>query len=100
MPWAGCTAVEAHRRYHGLQPSEIALSIEDTGDGFTLESTVKPFQRIPFVAAELADGRFTRLYPKECGPTTWRLSVDRPRIRRLAAAVTDVSGATATAFVE
>ena len=94
VPWRSCTAVEAHRRYHGLESQpEIALEAAVIESGISLVTDRQPFQRVPFVAAELDDGRFTRLYPSATGPRRWRLALDRTRVRRLGAAVTSDDGA-------
>jgi hypothetical protein len=60
-----------------------------------MRASAEPFQRCPFVAAELLDGRFVRLFASPIGPLRWRLAADTGPIRRLAAALTDRSGATA-----
>jgi hypothetical protein len=92
VPWRSCTAVEAHRRYHGLDPRPISLRVRADREGVAIETDAEPFQPVPFVAAELADGRFTRLYPSPDGPLSWRLGVDLARVARLAAAVTSDDG--------
>jgi hypothetical protein len=95
--WASCTAVEAHRRYHGLDARPLELELEETPGGYRIRADATPFQRTPFVAAELADGRFVRLYPKPEGEDQWRLSLPRANVRRLAAATTSLAGDVAIA---
>ncbi len=90
--WRSCTAVDAHRRYHGLEPRPVGLRAEVESDGVRFEADAEPFQAAPFLAAELADGRFARLYAAPDGPRRWRLSGDLGRIRRLGAAVTSPDG--------
>lgn len=92
VPWRSCTAVDAHRRYHGLEPRPVELGASLDADGVVLEADAEPFQAVPFVAAELADGRFARLYPSPRGERRWRLRCDLRRIRRLGAAVTSADG--------
>ena len=87
VPWISCTAVEAHRRRHGLTARPLALTIE----GRRLSTDREPFQREPFTAAELDDGRFVRLYPRRLGATEWQLQ-EHSAIRRFAAAVTSEAG--------
>jgi hypothetical protein len=92
VEWRTCTAVDAHRRYHGLATRPVALRASADEDGVVLETDAEPFQAVPFVAAELADGRFTRLYPSPDGELRWRLRCDVGRIGRLGAAVTSADG--------
>jgi hypothetical protein len=98
VPWRSCTAVDAHRRYHGLAPQPLTLELTTDAEGFVLTTDAQPFQRIPFVAAELASGRFVRLFPRPVAATTWRLRVAPGRIRRLGAAVTSSAGDVTMAF--
>lgn len=97
VPWRSCTAVDAHCRYHGFRPSGLALSVAEAVGGFELRTSGETFQQTPFVAAELASGRFVRLYPRPTGTTSWRLAADAGDIVRLTAAVTDLAGYTALA---
>jgi len=90
--WASCTAVEAHRRYHGLEPQPLELELVQRDGGYRIRSSAAPFQRLPFVAAELYDDRFVRLYPKPDGVASWRLAVRPADVRRIAAAVTSLAG--------
>jgi hypothetical protein len=91
--WRSCTAVDAHRRYHGLEARPLELALEHRGDtSYELRTSDEPFQRIPFVAAELADGRFVRLYPSPTGSCAWSLALEPGGVRRLGAAVTSVAG--------
>jgi hypothetical protein len=96
--WASCTAVEAHRRYHGLDAMQPVLAVATDADGFTITCDIEPFQRIPFAAARLHDGRFVRLYPKPAGSAAWRLAVDPASIGELGVAVTSPGGVPALAF--
>lgn len=91
-PWRSCTAVEAHRRYHGLESEPLELTLEQDGDGWMLRASESPFQRVPFVAARVGDGRFVRLYPRQVGPAEWRLVSPDGNVEELAAAVTSVVG--------
>jgi hypothetical protein len=97
VQWRSCTAVDAHRRYHGLAPRPVALRTSAEEDGVVLETDAEPFQAVPFVAAELADGRFTRLYASPDGELRWRLRCRLSRIRRLGAAVTSADGSVTVA---
>lgn len=100
VPWASCTAVEAHRRYHGLEPEPVELSLYEARDGFEIRASAEVFQAAPFVAAELEDGRFMRLFPKPTAGTRWTLPVDRRLMRRLGVAATSYAGDTSLAFLE
>ncbi len=97
VPWRSCSAVEAHRRYHDLPPEEVGLQLDASGSDARLTADAEPFQDLPFVGAELDDGRFVRLYPKREGPRSWRLRLPTAQVRRVAAAITSVSGAVAIA---
>jgi hypothetical protein len=97
VEWRSCTAVGAHCRYHGLAPRPVGLRASVDPHGVVLEADAEPFQTVPFVAAELADGRFTRLYPSTHGEWRWRLRCDLGRIRRLGAAVTSADGSVTVA---
>ena len=88
IPWRSCTAADAHRRYHLLESTPIALSLGVDGGRVVLETDAPPFQRLPFTAAELDDGRFVRLYPRPETTTSWVLDVEPGRVRRVGAAVT------------
>jgi hypothetical protein len=90
--WRSCTAVEAHRRHHGLEPEPLELTLEQHGDGWALHTSAPPFQQVPFVAARLGEGRFARLYPHSLGPTEWRIALRDDGVEELAAAVTSVAG--------
>lgn len=92
VPWISCTAVQAHQLYHRLTPALVALDVNLTEDGIRIRADVPPFQRIPFTAAQLADGRFVRLFPKPQSPTEWWLPVDGAMIERLGVGVTSLSG--------
>jgi hypothetical protein len=92
VPWRSCTAVDAHRRYHGLEVRPIGMHASVDGNGVVLEAEAEPFQPVPFIAAELAAGRFTRLYPSPNGEGQWRLRCDLGRVRRLGAAITSLDG--------
>lgn len=99
VPWASCTAVEAHRRHHGLRGEEaIALRLESGRNGFHIQCEgEQPFQRTPFVAAELHDGRFVRLYAKQHSELSWHVACDPTLVRRVGAAVTSAGGAVSLA---
>lgn len=86
--WRSCTAVEAHQLYHGLEPAPIALALDVRKDGVSIACDAEPFQRVPFVAAELADGRFVRLVPRPDGECTWTLRLPPGDAVRIGAAVT------------
>jgi hypothetical protein len=88
VPWRSCTAVEAHCFYHRLPERPLTLEI----DGLCLRTDAPPFQAVPFVAAELDDGRFVRLYPRPVGPTEWQLATTGEKLVRIAAAVTSQAG--------
>ena len=96
--WRSCTAVDAHRRFHGTGPQPVELTLDYDGDECLIRASVRPFQTVPFVAAELAGGRFARLYPRPAGSAEWRLSLRGGNVHRLAAAVTALDGTTALAF--
>jgi hypothetical protein len=91
--WRSCTAIEAHRRYQGLEAAPLELTLERLGPDYVLATSASPFQQIPFVAARLGDGRVVRLYPRPLGPAEWRLTLGHGRVDALAAAVTSVDGA-------
>ena len=90
VPWRSCTAVEAHRRFHGLEPERLALELEPTGEGVRVRTDREPFQREPFFAAEREDGTIVRLVPERTGEHEW-LAAGRG-FRRYGAAVTSCSG--------
>ena len=94
VPWVSCTAVEAHQRFHGLDPEPIQLALELETDAVRIQASREPFQAAPFVAAELADGRFARLFAKRESALSWCLPVALGRVRRLGAAVTSDAGVT------
>ncbi len=98
VPWSSCTAVEAHRRYHGMKADSVKLSIDRRPDGYTINATGQPFQSIPFTAARLRDGRFVRLFPTPSSPTSWRLHVEDDAIEQLGSAVASPAGEVALAF--
>jgi hypothetical protein len=98
VPWASCTAVDAHQRMQQMTAQPIDLSIEPDADGYLIRASRAPFQLIPFVGARLRDGRFVRLYPTPIGSTAWRMAVVRDQIEQLGAAVTSVAGDVALAF--
>lgn len=97
VPWRSCTAVDAHRRYHALPPAPLEVSIEARDGGYAIAATSEPFQRIPFAAARLADGRVVRVFPRPVGPREWLLISDGG-VSELGAAVTSPAGDTATGF--
>jgi GNAT superfamily N-acetyltransferase len=89
VPWRSCTAVEAHRRFHGLVPERVALELEPVDCGLLLRTDREPFQPEPFFAAELPGGRIVRLFPKRAGENEW---LAPGPFRRYGAAVTSASG--------
>ena len=97
IPWESCTAVDAHRRYQGLEPMPLALELAVDDDGLDLTADGDPLQHAPFVGVELDDGRFVRLLPVPAGDRAWRVPIRRGRWRRAAAAVTSVDGSVTTA---
>jgi hypothetical protein len=88
VPWRSCTALEAHQRLQGVAPEPVRLAL----DGLRIRADREPFQPEPFVAAELDDGRFVRLYPRPGGRLEWVVDADPARLRRYGAAVTSRSG--------
>jgi hypothetical protein len=92
VPWRACTALEAHRRYHGLEPERVELELEAEADAIRIRVDRAPFQPAPFFAGELDDGRFVRLYPRPVGEREWRVAAEPRRLRRYGAAVTSLSG--------
>jgi hypothetical protein len=92
VPWLACTAVDAHQRYHGLEPDRVALEVEPQAGGVRLRTDRPPFQGTPFFAAELDDGRVVRLYPRRLADNDWLVAVDPGRLRRYGAAVTSEAG--------
>ena len=97
VPWRSCTAVDAHRRYHGLEQTAVALEIERRDDLCSIRASAPPFQRVPFVAARLESGRVVRLFPQPLSDVEWRLSLRGANVIELAAAVSSVDGDVATA---
>jgi hypothetical protein len=98
VPWRSCTAVDAHRRFHGLEPDLLDLALERDADGCTIRASAEPFQRIPFAGALLADGRFVRLYPRPVALAEWRLTFPGAAVERLGAAATSCAGDVTLAF--
>jgi hypothetical protein len=93
VPWRSCTAVEAHRAYHGLGPQPVSLELERMAGGVEIRSLGPVFQEAPFVAAELADGRIERVLAEPTGSGCWRV----PEAPRVGAAVTSIAGDVAVA---
>lgn len=100
VPWRSCTAVEAHRVHHGLDPEQVAVELADDGVGLTIRTDREPFQRTPFTVAELDDGRMVRLYPPRTGDREWRLRLGRREAVRVGVAVTSASGETTVSIVD
>jgi hypothetical protein len=98
VPWASCTAVDAHRRMQALRPAPIDLSIVREAAGFQIRASEQPFQATPFVGARLADGRFVRLYPTPLTSATWRLALTDSTIEQIGVAVTSIAGDVSLAF--
>jgi hypothetical protein len=92
VAWESCTAVEAHRRYHGLREEPIRFEVDVTAGGIALAAGSDPLQPAPFVGAQLEDGRFIRLFPSPDGARRWRLRVETQRLTAVAAAVTSRDG--------
>lgn len=92
VPWESCTAIEAHRRYHGLGEEPIALEIGLRPNEVVFAADGDPLQHAPFVAAELREGEFVRLFPSPDGRRRWTLRLDTARLARIAAAVTSRDG--------
>jgi hypothetical protein len=97
IAWESCTAVDAHRRYHGLDEAPVAIELADVGDALVVQADGDPLQHEPFVAVELADGRFVRLIPVADGKRRWRVRIASDAWRRAAAAVTSQDGSVTTA---
>jgi hypothetical protein len=97
VPWRSCTAVEAHRRYHGLVETAGELEIERHGDVCSIRASGPTFQRLPFVAARLSDARVVRLFPQPLSDVEWRLSLRGSEVDEVAAAVSWIDGNVATA---
>ena len=97
VPWRSCTAVDAHRRYHRVRPEPLELTLERNGAEWRIRASSPPFQRVPFVAARLSDGRIERLFPHPVGPAEWRL-LGAGNVTELAVAVTGCDGGSAIAF--
>lgn len=97
VPWESCTAIDAHRRYHGLEPAPLLLTLDAAKDAILLRTDGEPLQHEPFVAAELDDGRFVRLFPVPDGERRWRVPAARRSCARVAAAVTSLDGSVTTA---
>jgi ribosomal protein S18 acetylase RimI-like enzyme len=84
--WRSCTAVEAHRRFHGLGTERVGLVVEPG----RIVAEGEPFQPQPFVAVEREDGRIERVLPEPAGGREW--TMPSGRYRRYGAAVTSLSG--------
>ena len=100
VPWKSCTAVGAHQLYHGLEPTPIELAIGVERDSVAIACDAEPFQRVPFVAAELADGRFVRLVPRSAGERAWTLRFPPGAVVRIGAAVTSIAGVKSVAVAD
>jgi hypothetical protein len=90
--WRACTALEAHRLLHGLAPVHVELELEAERGAVRVRADRDVFQRAPFFAAELENGRMVRLYPRRVREREWRIAVDVGRLRRFGAAATSLSG--------
>lgn len=97
IAWRSCTAIDAHRRYHGLEQQSIELAIQRRRRACLLQASAPPFQRVPFVAARRADGRIARLYPSPLGSTEWRVSMNE-QVTEVVAAISSVDGTATLAF--
>jgi len=92
VPWRSCTAVEAHRRYHGLEETAVELEIERRDDLCSIRASAAPFQRVPLVAARLEGGRVVRLFPQPLSDVEWRLSLRGADVLELAGAISSIDG--------
>ena len=99
VPWRSCTAIDAHRRYHDLDDEHLELSLERDDRSCVIRANGAPFQRTPFVAARLEDGRIARLYAAALEPSVWRVSLGGGRVSEIAVAVTSSNGAVSIATV-
>ena len=98
VPWASCTAAEAHRLFHGLDHDELRLEVELEPQGVAVRAEGEPLQRTPFVAAELADGRIVRLVARETAPGRWLAAAEGASLRRAGAAASTRAAVVATGF--
>lgn len=99
VPWRACTAVDAHRRYHDLDDEYLELSLERDDRTCVIRTSAPPFQRTPFVAARLEDGRVARLYAAPLEPSVWRVALAGAQVTEVAAAVTSKTGAVSIAAI-
>jgi hypothetical protein len=99
VPWESCTAIDAHRRFHGFAAAPLSLTLDVTNDAIVLHADGEPLQHEPFVAAELDDHRFVRLFPVPAGERRWCVPVARGSCAQVAAAVTSLDGSVTTAAV-
>jgi hypothetical protein len=100
VPWESCTAVDAHQRFHGLDPVVPRVTLEIEGERLRIRCSPEPFQRVPFLAARATDGRVLRLLPRRVATGTYDLAVDLALLERVAAGVTCFSGIAATAIAD
>jgi len=100
VPWRSCTAIDAHRRYHDFDDEHLELSLERDDRSCVIRANGAPFQRTPFVAARLEDGRIARLYAAALEPSVWRVSLGGGRVSEIAVAVTSSNAAVSIATVE
>jgi len=100
VPWASCTAAEAHRLFHGLDHDELRLEVELEPQGVAVRAEGEPLQRTPFVAAELADGRIVRLVARETGARRWLAPLEGALVSRAGAAASTRAAVVTTAFAE
>jgi hypothetical protein len=92
IPWISCTALQAHQLYHQMQPEKVRVEVEPAEKGLLITTDRAPFQKLPFVAAQLTNGRFVRLYPNPLSDKEWWLPVDLGLLERLGVGVTSRTG--------
>ena len=95
VPWRSATAVDAHCAYADITPKPLTVAVSDADGGFQIDVMGDAFQLIPFVAAELRDGRFARLFPRPSGGGRWKLETFGQELVSLGVAVSNAVGVTA-----
>ena len=96
----GGLSLLAHRRYHDLDDEQLEISLERDDRSCVIRTNRAPFQRTPFVAARLEDGRIARLFAAALEPSVWRVSLAGGRVGEIATAVTSPNGAVSIAALE
>ena len=92
VPWRSATAVGAHQAVSGTIAKPLTVSLEQHPAGVRIETHGDVFQRVPFVGAELRDGRFVRLFPRPIASGRWELAAFGDEIVALGVAVSNVAG--------